>query len=89
MTRRTNLEAQGRDVGWARDGTGRLRPLNNDQDLLCFALTNQRQPQPESERRIEREPNGRRWMVIDGKNIHGPFEDERRAYIFMKNLKGT
>jgi hypothetical protein len=77
-----NLEGLGRDTGWARDGSGRLKPLNT-----CFALANRSLEQPYSERRLERDPSSRGWIVIDGSSTHGPFDDRRRAHIFMKNLK--
>ena len=82
-----NLEGLGRDKGWARDGSGRLKPLNTDQDVLLFVLANRSQEQPYSERRLERDLSSRGWLVIDGRNTHGPFSDPKRAHIFMKNLK--
>ena len=41
MTGRTNLDAQGRDNGWARDGSGKLVALNSSDDVLRVALASQ------------------------------------------------
>jgi hypothetical protein len=62
-----NLEALGRDNGWARDGSGRLVPLDSSIDVLRFALANEPKQQADDGIRIEREVNSRRWLVMDGK----------------------
>jgi hypothetical protein len=84
MTR--NLEAQGRDRGWARDSRGKLVELNSSDDVLCVALANQPKQQVDDSIRIEREAGGRRWLVVDGKNIYS-FADEKAAFLLMRHLK--
>jgi hypothetical protein len=80
----TNLDGFGRDKGWARDGSGKLVPLNSTVDVLRVAQANQ--PKQQAGIRIEKDPNSRRWLVIDGKNIH-PFDNEKAAHLFMRHLQ--
>jgi hypothetical protein len=86
MTGRTNLDAQGRDNGWARDGSGKLVALNSSDDVLRVALASQPKQPADEGIRVERESNSRRWLVIIGKSVH-PFDNERAAFLFMRHLK--
>ena len=79
-------DALGRDKGWARDGSGKLVPLNSIVDVLRIAQANQPKQQAEDGIRIEKDPDSRRWLVIDGQNIH-PFDNEKAAHLFMRHLQ--
>jgi hypothetical protein len=82
-----NLEAQGRDSGWARDGCGRLVPLDSNVDVLRAALASQPKHPADGGIRVEREPYSHRWLVIDGQNVFGPFDDEKRAHLFVRTIE--
>jgi hypothetical protein len=87
MTSGTNLKAQGRDAGWARDGSGKLVPLDSADDVLRVALASQPKQPADDGIRIEREANSRRWLVIDGKNVFGPFDNKKRAHLFVRTIE--
>jgi hypothetical protein len=87
MTGRTDLDALGRDRGWARDGSGKLVSLDSADDVLRVTLASQPKQPADDGIRIEREPHGRRWLVIDGKNVFGPFDNETRAHLFVRTIE--
>jgi hypothetical protein len=64
-----------------------LVPLDSSVDVLRVALASQSKRQADDGIRIEREANSRRWLVIHGKNVFGPFDNEKRATLFVRTIE--